>query len=106
MGEWATEEVRDDAALLLTEVVANGVIHAGTRMQIDLSVDSDLLRVEVRDDSPYPPVHRVADEHGGRGVLILNALASNWGVVGHPGDGKTVWFELAYSTAHTGLVLA
>jgi hypothetical protein len=41
------------------------------------------------------PVPRVPDEHGGRGVLILDALATSWGVQGHPGSGKTVWFELA-----------
>jgi hypothetical protein len=99
MGEWATEEIRDDAALLLTELVANGVIHAASMLQITLTVDHALLRVEVRDDSPFPPVQRVADEFGGRGVLILNALASHWGVVGHPGEGKTVWFELECSLA-------
>jgi hypothetical protein len=30
-------------------------------------------------------------------MLLLNALASSWGVLGHPGAGKTVWFELADS---------
>jgi serine/threonine-protein kinase RsbW len=105
MGEWADETTRADAELLLTELVANGVIHAGSSMRIDLTVERDLLRAEVRDASPFAPLHRAADEHGGRGVLILNALASSWGVVGHPGEGKTVWFELANSTVGASLVL-
>jgi serine/threonine-protein kinase RsbW len=95
LGSWADEEIRADAALLLTEVVANGVRHAQSPMQIQLTVEPDLLRAEVRDSSALEPLPREPDEHGGRGVLILNALASSWGVLGHPGAGKTVWFELA-----------
>jgi anti-sigma regulatory factor (Ser/Thr protein kinase) len=105
LGTWADEQTRDDAALLLTELVANAVIHARTSMKITLTVDQYLLRAEVRDASPFAPLHREADEYGGRGVLILNALASNWGVVGHPGEGKTVWFELTSSSVGAALVL-
>jgi hypothetical protein len=64
-------------------------------MQIRLTVEHDVLRAEVRDGSAVNPLPREPDEHGGRGVLILDALASRWGVFGHPGAGKTVWFELA-----------
>jgi serine/threonine-protein kinase RsbW len=95
LGSWADEGIRADAALLLTELVANCVRHARSPMQIQLTVESDLLRAEVRDSSTLNPLPREPDEHGGRGVLILNALASRWGVLGHPGTGKTVWFELA-----------
>jgi hypothetical protein len=31
----------------------------------------------------------------GRGVVILDALAENWGIEPIPGDGKRVWFEIA-----------
>jgi serine/threonine-protein kinase RsbW len=105
MGRWATEALRDDASLLLTELVSNGVIHARSTMQVYLTMDEDLLRAEVRDTSPSAPVHRDPDEYGGRGVLILNALASSWGVVGHPGEGKTVWFELENSMAGSNFIL-
>jgi len=99
MGAWADEEIRADAALLLTELVANGVRHARSPMAVALTVEPDLLRVEVRDSSPYFPVPRDPDEHGGRDVLILDALATTWGVLRHPGAGKTVWFELGRSSA-------
>jgi serine/threonine-protein kinase RsbW len=94
LGTWADEGLRADAALLLTELVANCVRHARSPMQIQLTVEHDLLRAEVRDGSALNPLPREPDENGGRGVLILNALASRWGVLGHPGAGKTVWFEL------------
>jgi anti-sigma regulatory factor (Ser/Thr protein kinase) len=95
LGTWADEGIRADAALLLTELVANCVRHARSAMVIRLTVEPDLLRAEVRDGSVLNPLPREPDEHGGRGVLILDALASSWGVVEHPGAGKTVWFELA-----------
>jgi len=62
MGDWGDEAVRDDALLLLTEVVANGVSHAGSAMRVRLSVTRELLRAEVSDDSPLAPHRRVADE--------------------------------------------
>jgi anti-sigma regulatory factor (Ser/Thr protein kinase) len=99
LGAWADEETRADAALLLTELVANGVRHARSPMQVQLTVEQDVLRAEVRDSSPRNPVPRDPDEYGGRGVLILDALATSWGVQGHPGSGKTVWFELARADA-------
>jgi hypothetical protein len=99
MGTWADEATREDAELLLTELVANGVLHARSSMEINLTVERHRLRAEVRDASPLALLAREADDNGGRGVLILDALASSWGVVGHPGAGKTVWFELAHSAA-------
>jgi hypothetical protein len=99
MGAWSDEETRDEAELLLTELVANGVRHAGSSLDVRLTVEHNLLRAEVRDGSSLAPRPREADEHGGRGVLILDALASRWGVLGHPGAGKTVWFELADSAS-------
>ena len=95
MGTWGDEPTRDDALLLLTELVANGVVHAKSALVVRLTVGHDRLRAEVRDESTVSPMLRIADEFGGRGVLILNALASSWGVLPHPGSGKTVWFELA-----------
>jgi hypothetical protein len=53
------------------------------------------LRVEVRDDDPSPPVRRPRDPLAttGRGLLLVNELASAWG--SQPaGRGKVVWFEL------------
>jgi anti-sigma regulatory factor (Ser/Thr protein kinase) len=103
LGTWADEDIRADAALLLTELVANGVRHARSPMEVLLTMEHDVLRAEVRDSSPRNPVPRDPDEYGGRGVLILDALATSWGVQGHPGAGKTVWFELAGARTPVGI---
>jgi hypothetical protein len=57
--------------------------------------------VEVRDSDPYPPVPTALldDDAGnleaesGRGLLIVDALASAWGS-SPAGRGKTTWFEV------------
>jgi hypothetical protein len=67
LGDWADDGIRADAALLLTELVANCVRHARSPMQIRLTVEHDLLRAEVRDGSALNPLPREPDEHGGRG---------------------------------------
>ncbi len=59
------------------------------------------MRVEIDDPSPEVPVLRHpdhGDEHG-RGVLLVDQLATDWGVEPHPERGKTVWFEIDVSTA-------
>ncbi len=64
-------------------------------MELRASRHQASLRIEVADPSPKPPVVRhpdPADDHG-RGILLIDSLASAWGVVVRP-DGKTVWFEI------------
>jgi hypothetical protein len=68
----------------------------------------DHIRVEVRDSNSRPPV-LVAnlkpdgtgsdEDESGRGMLIVDALASAWGS-SPAGRGKTTWFELDLQPAH------
>ncbi|WP_413756998.1 ATP-binding protein [Streptomyces sp. MMBL 11-3] len=54
------------------------------------------VRVEVADGSPRLPVTPTdpsPDAEGGRGLVILGAVADKWGVEPRAGCGKTVWFE-------------
>ncbi len=65
-------------------------------MVIDLS--DERVRVEVMDASPkmsFRPLSPVADGLPGRGLVIVAALADDWGVEPR-GVGKAVWFELAF----------
>ncbi len=82
----------DDALLLLDELAANAVQHAGTLFTVTLSLDEVTLRGAVRDDNPRPPLLRepALDGIGGRGIFMVSALVDRWGVDRHPGDGKTV----------------
>jgi len=85
----------DTATLLVSELVTNSLLHAGTSVGLSAHVDRDGLLVEVADDSPHAPVRReyAATAGTGRGLRMLESLVDDWGVV-RRGDGKTVWFRL------------
>lgn len=89
-------DTRETAVLLATELVTNAVEHGHGDAYLDASVDAQTIRLEVTDASTVVPrpnagVGRL-DERG-RGLLLIDALASRWGVLPRP-NGKTVWCEL------------
>ena len=86
----------DTAALLLTELVGNSVRHARSEVTVGLRLDQHFLRLRVSDRSVAEPRQRTAGllDEGGRGMLLVDALAAAWGVKVE-GDGKTVWAEIA-----------
>jgi CheY-like chemotaxis protein/anti-sigma regulatory factor (Ser/Thr protein kinase) len=81
--------------LLVSEVVTNAVIHAGSAPRIEAQLTPSTIRVAVYDADPRLPDYRVPDqEHpGGRGLHLLDRVASRWGAEPTE-DGKVVWFEL------------
>ena len=88
------DERSADARLLVSELVTNAVLHAGTEIEVNVVVRFDAIRIEVTDlgvDLPQRWVHE--DDTSGRGLPIVEALACTWGVV-ELGGGKTVWCEL------------
>jgi len=89
----------DIVALLITEVVTNAVVHARTPIVMTVRATGETIRVEVHDDDSTLPVVQRAEPYqpGGRGMAIVDALAADWGVVSEPFQGKTVWFEMAWS---------
>jgi two-component sensor histidine kinase len=84
----------DTAALLVSELAANAVLHARTRYEVRLSRTGRSVRVEVVNDQPEMIARLVAasNEHG-RGLGIVNDLATAWGVESGGGH-KIIWFEL------------
>lgn len=91
------------ALLLTSELVTNALRHAvrrgteGSGIRLTACVASGLLRVEVIDQDPRPPVVRDAelDSENGRGLAIVAACAKEWGTTPLTGGaGKTVWFTL------------
>jgi anti-sigma regulatory factor (Ser/Thr protein kinase) len=85
----------DDVTLLVSELASNAVRHAQAPFTVSVGCDGEIVRVEVADDSPQMPVPRVPtfDAVTGRGLMIVEALATSWGVE-PSGSGKTVWFEI------------
>ena len=94
---WHVPHDRDDAALLVTELVANVVDHAGSEANftLELTVSDAWLRISVADGSSVQPVVRELsqDRPRGRGLFMIQAIADRWGSEEHRG-GKRVWFEL------------
>ncbi len=90
------DAIDDGFLLCLSEVVTNAILHAGTSIVVYAAQVDGVVRVEVSDGSVLPPSRREVDPDSptGRGLLLLDTLATAWGVDVRP-DGKTVWFETA-----------
>lgn len=90
----------DTAALLVSEVVTNAVVHGTGEVEVRATLSGARLRVEVCDGSSTLPraAHRGAEAESGRGVLLVEAMADAWGAEPVTG-GKRVWFELDCSRA-------
>jgi len=93
---WGNPESRHAVVLLISELVTNAVVHARSTVTVDLAVrDDGPVRVKVHDESPVPPTPRRhhADRPGGRGMHLLESLATRWGVEASR-NGKSIWFEV------------
>jgi anti-sigma regulatory factor (Ser/Thr protein kinase) len=98
-GELLTRDERDVLRLLVTELVNNAVVHGGAdahhHVILLLAVAPERIRAEVGDVGPGldPEALPMANDNGrGNGLILLDGLASRWGVSAQ--DGTCVWFEL------------
>ncbi len=124
----------DEALLLVSELSTNGIVHAGTPVEVDVLADENGVTITVSDqktglvgmasgvrsgpfdlvaggalavpDDP-PELAAVPDpvwddtvelEERGRGLLLVDRLASSWGT-SHHAAGKSVWFKLGSGTS-------
>lgn len=88
--------VVDDLLLLVSELVTNAVVHAGSLAVVRLDTDDERIKVAVADsDATRQP--SMTDPSplatSGRGVMLVDRLAARWGVEPQHA-GKIVWFEL------------
>jgi anti-sigma regulatory factor (Ser/Thr protein kinase) len=93
------------AVLLTSELVTNVVRHARTHLTLAVRTEP-VVRVEVHDGVAAtrafrailaePPTSVPATSPGGRGLGLVSALATRFGLDDNPGEwhGKVVWFEL------------
>lgn len=91
-------ERADDVSLCVSELATNALVHGappGRGFLLRVRYDGAVLRVEVHDSGGGEPC--VADEadEGGRGLLLVAALADKWGV-GQRDPGKVVWCEFVH----------
>jgi CheY-like chemotaxis protein len=89
------DEHVDVAVLLVSELLANAVVHAGTEIRLRLDVGEGTLRVEVEDSGAEMPDPAAADAMAerGRGWLLVEQLSDRCGWNRLP-SGKSAWFEL------------
>jgi anti-sigma regulatory factor (Ser/Thr protein kinase) len=94
--EFGCEELATDAALVVTELATNAIEHARSDFTVSVVVPDAGVRIEVRDWSPLEPRIQTSSTiaTSGRGLLLVDALASAWGIVRN-GDVKVVWAQLA-----------
>jgi anti-sigma regulatory factor (Ser/Thr protein kinase) len=94
---WAVApEVAADAVLATSECVTNAVLHGAPPVRVAVIPGEQVLRVEVQDGFPVPlpaPKMPSPTEPGGRGLVIIDAVARAWGAAEAP-HGKCVWFEV------------
>ena len=85
----------DTMVLLVSEVVTNAILHSGSGAELRLSLSGHAVRAEVRDRSRVPPAVMQYSDNAttGRGMLIVESLATAWGTE-VDGKGKVVWFSL------------
>ena len=109
--EWGLLSIIDDAQLALTELVTNAVLHARTPLTVSVSCTRGFVEIAVFDGSAVLPATRPAGDVAGdaadvirphvqdsgetargRGLLLVDALAAEWGV-SPQSDGKAVWIR-------------
>jgi anti-sigma regulatory factor (Ser/Thr protein kinase) len=96
LARWQLDALTDTAVLLTSELVTNAIVHAQTEVAITITRDDHrTVTVSVTDGSRRAPrMQRHADDSAtGRGLGILDTLASSWTVI-TKADGKTVKFTL------------
>ena len=95
--ESCSSDTLDTVALLETELVTNAILHARTPLLLTVETLPDAVRIRVADESNEQPAlrHYESDAVTGRGLALVEQLASSWGVEATP-SGKAVWCEVPF----------
>ena len=99
LAQWPLRpDVRDDAELMVSELVTNALRHGPPPIYLDVSLRGNRIRISVADSSRVAPQAMAATtwSEGGRGLALLQAVAADWGSE-MASSGKRVWCELPVS---------
>ncbi|MEV5610241.1 SpoIIE family protein phosphatase [Streptomyces sp. NPDC052225] len=97
--EGAVDRLADDAVVIVSELVTNAVVHAGTSVDVLCHLTGAALVIEVTD---HHPARALRGEHPGRapdmpeygrGLRLVASLSESWGITYRTGT-KTVWARL------------
>ncbi len=93
LAEWNLSRLSDDAELLVSELLTNGIMHASGRLvRLWLRSDGQQLAILIGDQSSAQPMPAEWDAEApdGRGLAIVEAVSARWGTY-QAGEGKIVW---------------
>jgi anti-sigma regulatory factor (Ser/Thr protein kinase) len=84
--------------LLVSELATNSIRHSGSRFfgLTATRIAGDRLRIAVLDEGRAGILHlqnAPTDAEDGRGMAIVDVLATRWGIIRQPGVGVAVWFD-------------
>lgn len=82
-----------ELALVVGELANNAVMYGEEPIDLVITEGEHHVRIEMCDASPAMPTVVEANEHGGRGMRLVDLLADRWGAVANAGAGKHVWVE-------------
>jgi anti-sigma regulatory factor (Ser/Thr protein kinase) len=101
-----SEDEFGDLALLASEVITNAIRCSQASCVVVVRWVEARVRVEVTDAEPARPVARNGslDAEGGRGLVLVESLAADWGSAAVPG-GKVVWFEIGAEAVKQGAAI-
>jgi anti-sigma regulatory factor (Ser/Thr protein kinase) len=91
---------RERVTLVVSELVTNCIRHAGTELGLRLTRHNGTVLVEVTDFGAGRPklLDPVPAEPHGRGLMLVQALARQWGVTDNSDRSKTVWCTIALAS--------
>ncbi len=95
----------DDVLVLTSELVTNAVLHARTPLELGVILTEDAVLICVADGTLVTPQMPESSEgrENGRGIMMIRALADDWGVEPSEGrPGKVVWFLLRAAVGEGG----
>jgi serine phosphatase RsbU (regulator of sigma subunit)/anti-sigma regulatory factor (Ser/Thr protein kinase) len=96
--------VVEDAELIVTELVTNVFLHGRHPAALRVLPLADGVRIEVEDSGKNMPVQMADNPEAmtGRGLGLIAALASTWGIDPSASGGKLIWAEVSEDADSTG----
>jgi MEDS: MEthanogen/methylotroph, DcmR Sensory domain len=91
-GSWP--RVITDAALVVTELATNAVLHARSAFTVSVARSGDAVCLSVADSVPLPPGQVGLPVRGDHGLGVIDRIAEQWGIQPVPA-GKVIWANLA-----------
>jgi hypothetical protein len=89
--------VAEDLRLVASELATNAIRAGSTNVGVVLELHRASVKIEISDDAAGQPVMALADPAAdtGRGLVIVDDIATEWGAEPRPGGRKSVWAILS-----------